>query len=151
MIWSTICMRGLGPIHVVDGMMNADKYIDVLKDKLIPSLPVWYSRREKFIYMHDGAPPHKAIKTKAFLEKEKVPLLDWPGNSPDFNPIENVWKVLKDEVAKLRPKSKPELIKCIREIWQNCPKIKETAEKAIESMPKRLKLALKAKGYQTKY
>ena len=78
-------------------------------------------------------------------------LLLLPPYSPDFNPIENVWKVFKDEVAKLRPKSKPDLIRCIENVWKNCPKIKETAEKAIESMPKRLKLAMKAKGYHTRY
>ncbi|GFX70803.1 putative transposase like protein [Trichonephila clavipes] len=42
----------------------------------------------------------KAWSIKAFLSEQNIPLLDWPGNSPDMNPIENVWELTKREVAK---------------------------------------------------
>ncbi|GFY34936.1 uncharacterized protein TNCV_155091 [Trichonephila clavipes] len=42
----------------------------------------------------------KARSIKAFLAEQNIPLLDWPGNSPDMNPIENIWELMKREVAK---------------------------------------------------
>ncbi|GFV89117.1 putative transposase like protein [Trichonephila clavipes] len=50
--------------------------------------------------MQDGVPCHTARSIKAFLAEQNIPLLDWPGNSPDMNPIENVWELMKRELAK---------------------------------------------------
>jgi transposase len=151
MVWSTISMRGLGPIYIVKDTMKHQQYIQVLKNELLPNIPRWYSRREKPTFMQDKAPPHTAKATKEFMKQAQLNILDWPGNSPDMNPIENVWAVLKKEVAKLKPSSIAELIAAIKFVWYNSPLIKQTAEASIMSMPKRLKDLIAAKGYQTKY
>ena len=51
------------------------------------------------IFMQDGAPCHRSKIVKKFLEENHVTTLDWPGNSPDLNPIENLWAKMKDLVA----------------------------------------------------
>ncbi|GFV06520.1 putative transposase like protein [Trichonephila clavipes] len=48
----------------------------------------------------DGAPGQTAWSIKAFLAEQNIPLLDWLGNSPDMNPIGNIWELMKREVAK---------------------------------------------------
>ena len=67
--------------------------------------------------MQDGAPCHTARSVKSFLHEQNIPLLSWPGNSPDMNPIENVWELVKREMAKDMITSKQQLISKLIEVW----------------------------------
>ena len=69
------------------------------------------------VFMHDSAPCHKAKSVKNFLQEKKVDILDWPGNSPDPNPIENLWHVMKNEVADQHPTSMKSLKTAIEIVW----------------------------------
>ena len=99
------------------------------------------------IFMHDGAPCHSSKIVTTFLKSEKVKVLDWPSNSPDLNPIENLWMVVKNKVAEKQASSAK---KAIKEVWvkEITP---EYCRKLIESMPKRLNDVIKCKGGCTKY
>ena len=50
---------------------------------------------KEFICQHNLAPCHRSASTIAFLANKNVPVLDWPGNSPDDNPIKNLWHMLR--------------------------------------------------------
>nr|CAH7735981.1 unnamed protein product [Callosobruchus chinensis] len=100
-------------------------------------------------FMHDGAPAHKANVVTKFLKDEKIDVLEWPGNSPDLNPIENAWNHMKNKVKEKRPGSIPELKDVLETLW--CNMDVTYFEKLAESMPKRLQMVLKAKGNMTKY
>src|SRR5208337_4879709 len=54
------------------------------------------------ILMEDGAPVHRSNAPKLWQQEHNLNKLNWPANSPDLNPIENVWAVLKDAVQHLR-------------------------------------------------
>ena len=49
-----------------------------------------------------------------FFEEKNLQFLQWPPNSPDVNPIENVWEILKNAVEQKNPKTKQELIEAIQ-------------------------------------
>ncbi|GFW84895.1 uncharacterized protein TNCV_681831 [Trichonephila clavipes] len=100
MIWSVISGKGFERLYVVKGMMRQDQYKDVLQNHWIPQLEEWFPKGEPYIVMQEGAPCHIARSIKAFLAEQNIPLLDWLGNSPVKNTIENVWELMKRELDK---------------------------------------------------
>ena len=77
-------------------------------------------------------------------------MLEWPGNSPDLNPIENLWSVIQNKVSEKHPTSLGALQSVIKEVWG-----KEISSdyccKLTESMPHRLQKLIKNKEGHTKY
>lgn len=151
MIWSVISGKGLGRLYVVQGTMNQHQYKTVLETRLLPQLKEWFPNGQRKIFMQDGAPCHTARSIKRFLDEQRVPVLDWCGNSPDMNPIENVWDCLKAELGKEEITSKPKLIERIIYHWHHNENLKERAMRCIESMPRRIQALIAAKGGSTKY
>ncbi|GFV66333.1 transposable element Tcb2 transposase [Trichonephila clavipes] len=132
-------------------MMWQNQYKDVLQNRLIPQLEEWFPNGESYIFMQDESPCHTARSIKAFLAEQNIPLLDWPGNSPGMNTIENVWKLMKREVAKDVNTNKTQLLERIIHVWNHPPQMQETAQSCIYSMPRRIEALIAAKGGTTKY
>ncbi len=59
-----------------------------------------------FIFQQDLAPAHSAKSPKSWLNDHGVSVLDWPANSPDLNPRENIWDIVKRKMRNKRPKNR---------------------------------------------
>jgi transposase len=121
MVWAFLTASGKGSLAFVDGTINADGYISLLRENLLPfldELPL--SERFRVIFQQDNARPHVARKTMQFLREEDIMTTSWPALSPDLNPIENVWALMKREVRKAAPTSLSELRVAISAAWDKC-------------------------------
>ncbi len=99
----------------------------------------------------DKAPAHNAKSTRAAVANMGMELLDWPGNSPDLNPIEGVWSLLKERINKLRPKpyTRKQIEEAIQKEWDSLKPV--DIEALIDSMPARIQAVLAANGGSTRY
>ena len=93
-------------------ILNGAKHAELLKDKL----PTHMAIHQSLIPMHDGAPCHQLKIVKQFLTENHIKILYWPGNSPDFSLIENLWFKMKDLVSQKHSGSSSELVKVIKEV-----------------------------------
>jgi len=108
--------------------------------------------------MQDNASIHTAYAVRAFLAEHGITTIDWPPYSPDLNPIEHLWWVLKKLVFKHYPqynnysRAQEEwegFCEALKRCWRMIPG--RLIKELILSMPRRLAACRKARGWQTKY
>ena len=75
--------------------------------------------------------------------------MDWPSNSPDLNPIENLWSIVKRNVEKRMPRNLEDLKRMMVEEWNNIPD--ETIINLVKSMKNRCQLVIKNNGERIDY
>ena len=149
MIWGSIAAAGRGGLWFLPKgqTMNATTYLEMLEEKLT----VWMNILQTTIFQHDGAPCHRAKRVTQWIEAQSFEILSpWPGSSPDLNPIENAWCLVKRKVAERNPTSVKSLMEAIKEVWTT-EITAEYCSKLIDSMPERLQAVVKAHGKHTKY
>ena len=152
MIWGCFVGDRLGPLVFCEGNMNSDKYIKILNEHLKEFKASIENEWDMTLtFQEDNAAIHVSNKTKKWKEENNIACLPWPAQSPDLNPIENLWKVLKDNVQKKKrfPRTVAELKVALNEEWSKLSPA--LLFKLIDSMPKRVKMVLEAKGGPTKY
>ncbi len=147
-IWAAVSSAGVGPLCFLKSTVNAAIYQEILEHFMLPSADKLYGDAD-FIFQQDLAPAHTAKGTKSWFNDHGVTVLDWPANSPDLNPIENLWGIVKRKMRDTRPNNADDLKATVKETWASIPA--QQCHKLITSMPRRIEAVIKAKGAPTKY
>jgi len=152
MFWGCFSKMGLGPLLALEGSQNQHTYRKLLQEHVIPEIK---SREEEcgcsVLFMQDNAPCHKAKLIIDYFEENHIETLNWPPQSPDLNPIENLWNWIKRKLESEFPfpTTREQLIGYVMEIWDKIPE--KIVETLCESVPRRLSEVLRMKGRPTKY
>ena len=127
---------GGGELVVVDGAMNRHRYIQILRNQMLPWATGVFGRN--FVYVQDNAPPHTARDTAAFLEQQDVEVVDWPARTPDMNPNEHVWDQMS--VWMTPTSTVAELNNAVHQAWAAFRTGR--VRTLVESMPRRVRALL---------
>ena len=148
MVWGCMAATGVGRLEVVEGMMNAAKYREMLERKLVRSAQDMFEG--DWVFQQDNAPCHTAKAVKSWMQSEGICVLDWPAQSPDLSPIENLWQKMARIISLNKPTTKVKLIEAIIAAWHRIVSADEL-RKLVECMPKRCRLVIENKGWPIKY
>ena len=147
MVWGMISGDGVSLLVRLQGKINAGVYKQLVKDHVLPELR--NSTKQPSIFMQDNAPCHKAMVVMNFLEAEDVTVMDWPPQSPVFNPIENVWKTIGERPKARNPKTTKQLWNALQEEWNKITR--QDNNKLISSCCRICQSVIEAKVLHTKY
>ncbi len=151
MVWGIFSWHTLGPLVPIEHCFNATVYLSIVADHVHPFMTTVYPSS-------DATSSRIMLRHKAqiildwFLEHDKeFTLLKWPPQSPDLNPIEHLWDVVEREICimDVQPTNLQQLRDAFVSIWTKISE--ECFQHLVESLPRRIKAVLKAKGGPTRY
>ena len=133
---------------IFDGIMNAEWYEAILEQGLIPFLRDVYPCGHRL--MQDNDPKHTSNRISRFLDEQRVNWWKTPPESPDCNPIENLWHELKEYLRReVKPSRKEELVEGIVQFWETVDVAK--CRKYIRHLRKVLPRVIECNGGPTGY
>lgn len=154
MAWACMAANGTGSLVFIDDVtadkssrMNSEVFRAILSAHIQPNAAELIGRR--FTVQMDNDPKHTAKATKEFLKGQKWNVMQWPSQSPDLNPIEHAFHLLKTKLKGKCPKNKQELKTVAVEAWQSITR--DETQRLVMSMRSRLQAVIDCKGFATKY
>ena len=143
-VWGGISSRTKTCLYFFEDSIDSEAYQEILSEVLIEEANFFYP--DGYWLMQDNARPHVSWSTIHFLMENEISFIEWPSLSPDLNPIENVWALMKHEVEKQLPTSLDEVKLAIQKVWDDLD-----PTNYINSMQNRINECLDRNGACTSY
>ncbi|GBC36754.2 IS630 family transposase [Rhizophagus irregularis DAOM 181602=DAOM 197198] len=144
--WGGFCIRGKTSLFCFRGIMDGKFYTKIL-ERQIPE--VYSMLGDSWRLQQDNDPKHTSRVAKEFLKNNVPEVMDWPSNSPDLNPIENLWAIVKRNTELRRPKNLNELDVFLHEEWVKIPN--NLLINLVNSMPQRCREVIDRNGERIPY
>lgn len=122
-------------------------YVNILKTQILPSAQSMYGMNWRL--QQDNDPKHTSRVAKEFIAENSIHAIDWPSNSPDLNPIENMWQIMKNNVEKRMPNNIDQLTRFMTEEWEAIPQA--IVNNLVSSMKHRCESILEKNGDRISY
>lgn len=149
-VWGCFNARGFGTLCVFTDNLNAQKMVKLYERGLLTSVKRWFNQTEdQWILQEDNDPKHRSRICTQWKAENGITVLPWPSQSPDANPIENVWSLMKYKLRGRRIIKIKTLVHHIRKIWRSLPV--SYAQNLVQSMPKRCQAIIANGGDWTPY
>ena len=139
--WGGFCIKGKTSLYYFSQIMNAEFYVNILRTHL-PEIEDLFG--DEWRFQQDNDPKHTSRLAKNFLQNNMPKVIDWPSNSPDLNPIENLWSIVKRNVEKKMPKNTGDLRRFMVQEWDDIPE--STLIGLVRSMKRRCELIIENNG-----
>jgi hypothetical protein len=154
-LWGAFCEKGTVGFHIFTENMNGELYREILTQNLFEQAHQLLG--DEWIFQQDNDPKHRARLTVELLEDRCPRVLDWPSYSPDLNPIENLWSIMKRNIEKKvnfmisekKSITKDVFISTIAREWAAIDR--NLCTNLVKSMPERIKLVIENKGCTIDY
>ena len=147
MVFGMFSSQGTTPLVRLQTRVNAQIYKNIVQDHVVPIIQ--NSGFDRATFMQDNAPCHKAKVVISYLSEQAFEIMDWPSQSPDLNPIENLWKTLGVKVMERNPTNTEDLWVKLQEEWSKISI--EDCQEMIRSCSRRCAAVIESKGSLTKY
>ena len=117
-VWAGISKKGATEVCIFEGIMKAPLYCIILQKTLVPFLRAKFPAPCTHRFMQDNDPKHTSRVAQQFFTENNINWWRTPPESPDLNPIENVWHELKEFIRReIKPTTKEELVSGIAQFW----------------------------------
>jgi hypothetical protein len=147
-LWGCFCARGIGQAEIFVGAFDAQRYTGILQHNLIQTALHFYPN-EHWWMQQDNAPQHTSHLATRWFHNHGVDLLDFPPYSPDLNPIENLWGILKGRIESRLARTTDELERVLREEWEAVDT--QLLSSLTASMPTRCAAVVANRGHKAPY
>ena len=146
MLWGCMSYFGTGALVEIKGIMDQNKYCDILNDNLQFSADLMGLNKD-YVFQQDLDPKHTALASREFFKDNDIRVLEWSPQSPDLNVIENLWYFLEQRVPVSDRTNKITFLRALQKTWSELPK--ELCRHLVESIPRRLTAIVNSRGAPT--